>query len=41
MSVKHRRQKVDDGTKLSMSEKRCGKQKVKESEDEVEEQVEK
>ena len=33
--------KVDDGTKLSMSEKRRGKQKVKESEDEVEEQVEK
>ena len=41
MSVKHRRQKVDDGTKLSMSEKRHGKQKVKESEDKVEEQVEK
>ena len=41
MSVKRRWQKVDDGTKLSMSEKRRGKQKVKESEDEVEEQVEK
>ena len=41
MSVKSRWQKVDDGTKLSMSEKRHGKQKVKELEDEVEEQVEK
>ena len=44
MSVKRRRQKVkdtDDGTKPSMSEKRRGKQKTKESEDEVEEHVEK
>ena len=44
MSVKCHQQKVkdtDNGTKLSMFKKCHGKQKVKESEDEVEEHVEK